>query len=81
MGWFGNIDMSHSGLSNLQQELLQLYGNGVSDESLMEIKGILAQYFAERATSAMDDLWDDRGLTSGDMSIWAREHNRLENRS
>lgn len=69
-----------AGLSNLQQELLRLYGNNVSEETLLEIKGILARYFADRASNAMDDVWDKRGLNPKDMADWANEHNRVEDR-
>lgn len=71
----GNI-----GLSNLQLELLRLYGANVSDAALVEIKGMLARYFAERASDDMDNLWNDRGITPDDMPRWASEHNRLEDR-
>ncbi len=59
-------------LSNLQLELLRLYGNGVSDESLREIKKIFAKYFADKATDAMDKVWDEKNLTEQDMLDWTR---------
>ena len=68
------------GLSNLQRELLRLYGNNVSEETLREIKGVLARYFADKATNAMDDVWQERGLSPQDMIGWANEHNRAEDR-
>ena len=68
-------------MSNLQIELLRLYGNGVSDESLREIKTILAEYFADKATDAMDQVWDEKGLTEQTMIDWTNEHNRAENLS
>ena len=67
-------------MSNLQLELLRLYGNGVSDESLREIKTILAKYFADKATDAMDEVWDEKGLTEQTMIDWTNEYNRAENR-
>jgi hypothetical protein len=67
-------------LSNLQLELLRLYGNGVSDETLREVKSILARYFADKASDAMDKVWDEKGLTEQDMIDWTNEHNRAENR-
>ena len=67
-------------MSNLQLELLRLYGNGVSDESLREIKTILARYFADKATDAMDKVWDEKGLTGQTMIDWTNEHNRAKNR-
>ncbi|CAN5632156.1 hypothetical protein BH24ACI2_BH24ACI2_02990 [soil metagenome] len=68
-------------MSNLQLELLRLYGNGVSEETLREIKGILAKYFADKATVAMDKVWEEKGLTEQDMVDWTNEHNRAKNRS
>jgi hypothetical protein len=68
------------GLSNIQQELLRLYGNNVSDETLIEIKGILARYFAEKASDAMDEVWENEDLKPQDMLVWANEHNRAETR-
>jgi len=63
-------------MSNLQLELLRLYGNGVSEESLREIKTILAKYFADKATDAMDKVWEEKNLTAQDMINWTNEHNR-----
>jgi hypothetical protein len=68
-------------MSNLQPELLRLYGNNVSDETLREIKSLPAKYFADKATKAMDKVWDEKGLSEQDMVDWTNEHNRLENRS
>ncbi len=67
-------------MSNLQLELLRIYGNGVSEENLREIKTILAKYFADKATEAMDEVWEEKNLTEQDMIDWTNEHNRAENR-
>jgi len=67
-------------LSNLQLELLRLYGRNVSEETLREVKGILAKYFAGKATEAMDKVWEEKNLTEQDMIDWTNEHNRAENR-
>ena len=68
------------GLSNIQRELLRLYGNNVSVETLREIKGILARYFADKASNAMDEVWEKQGVKPQDMIGWANEHNRAEDR-
>ena len=68
-------------MSNLQLELLRLYGNGVSEENLIEIKTILAKYFADKATDTMDKVWDEKNLTEQTMVDWTNEHNRAESRS
>ena len=67
-------------LSNLQLELLKLYGNDVSDETLREVKIVLAKYFADKATEEMDKVWEEKNLTEQDMINWTNEHNRTENR-
>jgi len=67
-------------MSNLQLELLRLYENGVSEESLSEIKVILAKIFAGKATDSMDKIWEEKGLTEQDMIDWTNEHNSSKNR-
>lgn len=65
-------------MSNLQAELLKLYANNLSDEQLLEIKRMLGSYFAQKATEAMDEIWEAQGLTQQDMTNWTNEHNRLK---
>ncbi len=72
--------METIGLSNIQKELLKLYANNVSDSTLLEIKQILAKYFADKATVAMDEFWDENGLTEQTMIDWTNEHNRAQTR-
>jgi hypothetical protein len=66
-------------LSNVQIELLKLYSNNISDKYLFDIKLLMANYFAQKATEAMDVVWDEKGLTEQDMINWTNEHNRLKN--
>lgn len=70
--------MQTIGLSNIQKELLKIYANNVSDETLLEIKQILANYFAEKASDAMDKFWDENDLTEQTMIDWTNEHNRTQ---
>lgn len=62
--------MSHSQIqnipqpfTNLQLELLKLYARKVSEQDLLEIKTLLAQYFMDKATDLADKVWDEKGLT------------------
>jgi hypothetical protein len=66
-------------LSNVQIELLKLYSNNISDKYLFDLKLLMANYFAQKATEAMDVVWDEKGLTEQDMINWTNEHNRLKN--
>jgi hypothetical protein len=67
--------------SNLQLELLKLYANGISDEQLTEIKWLLGKYFAEKATTGMDSLINEKGLTPQDIIEKSNEHHHRANRS
>lgn len=53
--------VSHQ-FSNVQLELLKLYTRNVTDEDLLAIKDLLAQYFAKKATQLANLAWDENGL-------------------
>lgn len=68
------------GLSNVQLELLRVFNHSLSDEDLLEVKRVLANHFAAKASDAMDEVWDRNGLEPGDMNSWTNGHERAENR-
>ena len=69
-------------LSNLQVELLKLYANDINERHLLEVKKLLGKYFAQKATEAMDEVWEKDQLSENDMITWTNEHNRSsQNRS
>ena len=65
-------------LSNLQIELLKVFTYDLSNEQLLEIKTLLANYFAEKATDRMDELWEKNGWTADTMREWGNEHMRTQ---
>lgn len=65
-------------LSNIQKELLKLYSNNIKDEQLFEIKLLLGKYFAQKATEAMDEVWEEQKLSEKDMIDWSHEHKRRQ---
>jgi len=46
-------------LTSLQLELLKIFSYQPSYEQLIDIKNMLANYFANKATQEMDKLWED----------------------
>lgn len=68
-----------SKISNIQLELLKLYANDISDLDLVEIKKLLANYFAKKLDVAFDDFYGNNHLTPEDLQNWAYEHNRVAN--
>ncbi len=63
-------------LTNLQIELVKLFEYEVEDRQLLEIKDILARYFAAEATKEMDNLWQQNGWTNDTMKEWTETHMR-----
>ena len=49
--------------TDLQLELLKLYARKVSEQDLLQIKQMLGQYFADKASDLADKVWDEKGLT------------------
>lgn len=66
-----------SRLSNLQLELLKIFSRNISEEQLLEIKGILSRYFADKASDEFEKLAEERGWTAETYKSWANEHNRI----
>lgn len=60
-------------LSNLQLELLKLFAHNVTDEQLLDIKDMLAQYFAQQAIQEADKIWEQKGYSQDTMEKWLHE--------
>jgi hypothetical protein len=45
---------------------------------LLEIKTLLSNYFAQKATDRMDELWEIKGWTAETMKQWGQEHLRTQ---
>ena len=75
------MEAQKSGLSNIQLELLKLYANDIAETDLRAIKLMLAQYFADKASDAMDQFCTAHNLSSPDMIAWANGHDRAESRN
>jgi len=71
-----NMKTMENYLSNVQIELLKLFSKNVPDKQLHDIKLLMAKYFAEHATRAMDKVWDEKHLSDDDMKKWSHEHKR-----
>jgi hypothetical protein len=60
----------------LQLELLRIFSRNPSEQELIDIKNLIARYYAEKASDQMDRLWEERGYTDETMQEWAKEHMR-----
>ncbi len=60
-------------LTNLQQELLKLYSFNVNESDLVNIKRMIAKYFAAKAISEADEIWEKRGYTNDAVDSWLND--------
>lgn len=67
------IQASH--MSNLQLELLKLYATDIPEKQLLDIKLLLAAYFADLIDRDMEALWDEKKW--GEKTIEEWKHERL----
>jgi hypothetical protein len=63
-------------LTNVQIELLKLFQYDLPEKQLVEIKNILAKYFANTATAEIDKLWEENNWDNDLMKEWANENLR-----
>lgn len=63
-------------LSNIQLELIKLYQYSIDEEQLLEIKKLLGNYFAKKATEEMDVLWEKNNWSNETMDEWLKEEKR-----
>jgi hypothetical protein len=57
-------------LSNVQIELMKLFSTNLSDKELIELKDLLARFYADKVISQADKIWDKKGLSDHDMEKW-----------
>lgn len=57
-------------LNNIQIELMKLYSTNLTDNDLEDLKTVLTKFYADKAISKANDLWDERGLSDADMENW-----------
>jgi len=65
-------------LSNIQLELLKIYSSNISDDQLLEIKSLLANYFAKKVTNGIDQLFEEKGWGHEKIEEWSKEHMRTK---
>ena len=57
-------------LSNVQLELMKLYSTNLTDSEIVELRDVLAKFYAEKSVSDANKIWDQKGLTDADMDSW-----------
>lgn len=47
--------------TNVQLELLKTFAHDLSEEELLELRELLAKFFARKAIEAANKTWDEKG--------------------
>jgi hypothetical protein len=54
-------------LSNVQLELLKTFSHQLSEKEILELREILARFFAQRAIQIANEVWDNNDWTDEDV--------------
>lgn len=65
-----------SKLTSLQLELLKIYTYSPSEEELLEIKEMLANYFSNKLVFNMGQWADTNKITDDDLDKWLEDENQ-----
>ncbi len=63
-------------LTPLQVELVKTFARPVSEKQVLEIRQLLADYFAQQLDDAVDQLAEKENWTPKVAEHWLSEHNR-----
>jgi hypothetical protein len=63
-------------LSNVQLEILQSFNYSLDDKDLISFKKMLVNYFADRISDDMDQLFNEKKWDDDQNDKWASEHMR-----
>ncbi len=59
--------------SNIQSEILKIYSTNISETELLELKDILANFYAKKSIEYANKAWKEKKLTNNDMDEWLNE--------
>ena len=60
--------------TNIQTELLKLYSTNISEKDLLELKDVIAKFYAEKSINYANKSWEEKKLTNKDMDNWLNEN-------
>ncbi len=60
-------------LTNLQLEIIKLYSTDLDAQELLDLKQVLADFFARKAIKEADKIWDEQNLSDQTMESWLNE--------
>ena len=73
-----NADSRHQEtlFAPLQMQLLSMLSRIRTEKEAMDIRNLVANYYAERAFDAMDALWEEGKMDENTIADWKQLHER-----
>lgn len=73
-----NADLRHQEtlFSPVQMQLLSMLSRIRTEKEAMDIRNLVANYYAERAFDAMDTLWEEGKIDEKTIADWKQLHER-----
>ena len=73
-----NADSRHQEtlFSPLQMQLLSMLSRIRTEKEAMDIRNLVANYYAEQAFDAMDALWEEGKMDENTIADWKQLHER-----
>ncbi len=62
--------------TDAQLDLLKLFSKSLPDDTWKDLKQIISNYFADKATKEMDALFAENGWDEKKIDDWNKEHMR-----
>ena len=63
-------------LNPVQLHLLQMFEHLQDEQQLLDLKKVLAAFYAQKVDEMSDQLWDEKGLSNEDMDVLLTSHLR-----
>jgi len=67
---------THDKMTNLQLELLKIFKYDLNENQLVEVRELLASYFANKVDAEMDKLCNDKEWSISKIDSFAKKHTR-----
>ena len=68
-----SISFQSSKLSQIQLELLRIYAFNPSEEEMLQVKNLLARFFADRFIDKIGQAATELQITDADLDRWLEE--------
>lgn len=67
------MSLQAGNLSPLQLELLKIYSFSPTEEEMVEVKKLLAAFFANRLVKKVNEAVEEKGISESDLEDWLNE--------